>query len=159
MQNLRPQFLTILCILTFIGSSYGIYQAVSNYTAANVAVGVAQDAFENIGDQIDEQANNEEEAEMANKIIDSVTKGMTEDNVKQNAIAALISNILTLLGAILMWGLNKKGYILYVIGVVVMIFAPMFIFGGFMGAAAGAVYAFVGILFSVLYGLNMKHLA
>ncbi len=159
MNSIRPNFLTVLCILTFIGSAYGIFQAITSYTTADVTVGVAKDAMEEVTDQIEDQADSEKEAEMANKIIGSITDGLTVENVKQIGIASGISNLLTLLGAILMWGLNKKGFWLYAIGTAIIIFAPIFIYGGFMGAAAGGVYAFIGILFCVLYGMNLKHMS
>jgi hypothetical protein len=155
---IRPTFLTVLCVLTFIGSGYSIFNAISSYSSADVAVGLTQDVMDEAMDKIEDEAESEKEAALANKILGSVSEGMTAPNIKNSAIASGISALLTLIGAILMWSLNKKGFYLYVIGVAVGILAPMLIFGGILGAASSGVLAFVGVLFSVLYGLNLKHM-
>lgn len=155
--NLRPTFLTVLCVLTFIASGYGIFGAISSYTSAEMAVGVAKDAMDEAQDQI--EAENEEVPDFVGKLLGSVSEGFTVENVKNSAIASGIGNILTLLGAILMWGLAKKGYFIYLAGTAVLIIAPLFIYEGFVGAAGSGGAAFVGILFGVLYGLNLKHMS
>jgi hypothetical protein len=58
----------------------------------------------------------------------------------------------------LMWGLDKKGFWLYLAGTAVTIIAPLMIYDGIMGMAASGSAAFIGILFSILYFLNVKHL-
>ncbi|HLO43673.1 MAG TPA: hypothetical protein VK175_05015 [Leadbetterella sp.] len=159
MQNARPTFLTILCVLTFLGSAFGIYSAITNYTAAGLASGVTQEALETAKDQIDEQAQDEESAEIVNKIMDSVSGDLSEEKIKNSALASGIANILTLIGAVLMWGLNKKGFFLYIAGTLVAIVAPLVIYDGFLGFIGSGMIAFLGIIFCVLYFLNVKHMA
>lgn len=154
--NLRPTFLTVLCVLTFIASGYGIYNSITTYTSAEMAVGMTKDAMEDVQDQI--EAENEEVPDFVGKLLGSVSDGMTEENVRNSAIGSGIGNILTLLGAILMWGLTKKGYFIYIAGTLVLVLAPLFIFEGFVGAAASSSAAFIGVIFCVLYGLNLKHM-
>ena len=158
MENLRPTFLTVLCILTFIGSGYGIFNSISSYKGAEVAVGLTSDIMEDAMDKIEDEADSESEAAMAQKIVGAVTEGLSVENIKNMAIANGISSILCLIGAFLMWGLDKKGFYLYVIGTVAGIVAPIMIYKGILGAMAGGGIAFFGILFVVLYGLNLKHL-
>lgn len=158
MENLRPTFLTVLCILTFIGSGYGIFNAISSYKGAEVAVGLTSDIMEDAMDKIEDETDSESEAAMAQKLVGAVTEGLTVENIKNMAIANGIASILCLIGAFLMWGLDKKGFYLYVIGTVVGILAPIMIYKGILGAMAGGGIAFFGILFVVLYGLNLKHL-
>jgi hypothetical protein len=159
MENARPTFLTILCVLTFLGSAFGIYSAITNYTAAGLASGVTQEALETAKDQIDEQAKDEESAEIVNKIMDSVSGDISEEKIKNSALASGIANILTLIGAVLMWGLNKKGFFLYIAGTLVAIVAPLVIYDGFLGFIGSGMIAFMGIIFCVLYFLNVKHMA
>ena len=159
MENARPTFLTILCVLTFLGSAFGIYSAITNYTAAGLASGVTQEALETAKDQIDEQAQDEESAEIVNKIMDSVSGDLSEEKIKNSALASGIANILTLIGAVLMWGLNKKGFFLYIAGTLVAIVAPLVIYDGFLGFIGSGMIAFMGIIFCVLYFLNVKHMA
>lgn len=156
---MRPTFLTVLCILTFIGSGYGVIQAFTSYTGAEMAAGVTQDVMDEAMDKIEQDADSENEADIASKILGSVSKGLTVENIKNNALASGLSSILTLLGAILMWSLNKKGFYLYIAGIAVSILAPMLIFGGIIGAIQGGFIAFMGVLFCVLYGLNLKHMS
>lgn len=154
----RPTFLTVLCILTFIGSGYGVFNAITSYSNAEVAVGLTNDVMEDAMDQIEDEADSEEEAAMVGKIMGAVTDGLTVDNVKNMSIANGIAAILCLLGAVLMWGLDKKGFWLYAIGTAVGIIAPVMIYKGILGAMAGGGIAFFGIIFVVLYALNLKHM-
>lgn len=156
--NLRPTFLTVLCVLTFIGSAWSIYGAITNYTSPEMAVGMTKDLIDEQQDKIEEELDSDEGADFVSKIMGSFNDGTTVENVKNTAIANGISAILTLLGAILMWGLNKKGFWLYVVGTVIAIVAPLFIYEGVVGAAASGVAAFIGILFCVLYGINLKYM-
>jgi membrane associated rhomboid family serine protease len=155
--NLRPTFLTILCVLTFIASGYGIYNAISGYTSAEMAADVAKDAMDEAQDKI--ESENEEVPAFIGKLFGSISEGLTPENIRNSAIASGVGNILTLIGAVLMWGLNKKGYFLYIFGTLVLIVAPLMIFDGFVGSAASGWAAFVGVLFGVLYGVNLKHMS
>ena len=89
----------------------------------------------------------------------SVFSSMSPDNIRKSSLISLLSCILTLTGALLMWMLRKMGYYLYVAGIIVSILGPFAVFGGgFMGIMAGGISAFVGILFIILYGVNLRHL-
>jgi hypothetical protein len=155
--NLRPTFLTILCVLTFIVSGYQIFNSVSSFSSAEMAGDIAKDAMDEAKDQI--EAESGEVPGIVSKLFGSVTEGLTVENVKNSAIASGIGNVLTLIGAILMWGLDRKGYFLYIFGSLVLILSPLFIIGGFVGVAASGASAFAGVLFGVLYGLNLKHMS
>lgn len=155
--NLRPTFLTVLCVLTFIASSFGIYNAVTSYTSAEMAVDVAKDVMDDAQDQI--EAEGEEMPGFVGKLLSGVTEGLTVENMQNMAIGSGLGNILTLIGAIVMWGLNKKGYYVYLAGHAVLVLAPLFIYEGLVGAASGGGAAFVAVLFGVLYGLNLKYMS
>lgn len=91
--------------------------------------------------------------------MDSVSGDLSEEKIKNSALASGIANILTLIGAVLMWGLNKKGFFLYIAGTLVAIVAPLVIYDGFLGFIGSGMIAFMGIIFCVLYFLNVKHMA
>lgn len=154
MENLRPTFLTVLCILTFLGSAWGIYGGITNYFSADVAAGIVGEQFEKVQDELE----NKEEGEGFGKFFESINQAIEPEKIRNSGIAGVVSNVLTLVGAILMWGLRKNGYFIYVAGVLAGIIAPIVIYGGFVGAIAGGGTAFVGIIFAVLYGLNLKHM-
>jgi hypothetical protein len=162
MQNARPTFLTVLCILTFIASAWGLYSAYSGYASADLTAAVKQGVIEDVQDKIDEASANTDEAgaKAIDKMMDSVAGALDPEKIKTNSIYAGISSLLTLLGAILMWGLNKKGYFIYVAGVLVSIAGPIIAYGGgFVGLMAAGFSIFFGVLFSILYFLNIKHMA
>lgn len=154
MENVRPTFLTVLCILTFIGSGWSIYSGITNYYTADVSYGIVNEQF----DKVQEELDNQEGAESVGKLFQSIGDSMSPEKIKDNGIATAITSIITLIGAILMWGLRKTGFYVYVAGALAAIIAPISIFGGFAGAMASGGAAFAGILFIILYALNLKHL-
>ncbi len=153
---MRPTFLTVLCILTFVFSGYSVFNSIISYQSAGIATNVAKDAIDNARDQLDQE--DDSAARLAEKYLGSVENALDEEKVKQNAIATGIASVLTLIGAVLMWGLDKKGFWLYVIGTAAGILTPVFVYGGLIGAAAGGFSAFFGVLFCILYGVNLKHM-
>ncbi|SOE20071.1 hypothetical protein SAMN06298216_0572 [Spirosomataceae bacterium TFI 002] len=158
MNSLRPTFLTVLCILTFIGSGWGVINAITSYQSAEIAAGVTSEAMDEAMDQIEESADGEEMPDFVGKLMGSLTDSMTAENIRNSSMASGLAAILCLLGAFMMWQLNKNGYWIYLAGIAVTIFAPMVILGGLVGAAASGASAFVGVLFAVLYGINLKHM-
>ena len=154
----RPTFLTILCILTFVGSGMGVFSAISNYTNAEMAAGVTEEAMDTVLDDMEDRAETEKEAALIGSFLGSVTEGLTTENIRSMGIASGIASVLTLIGAVLMWGLNRKGFWLYLIGTSVAIIAPMIIYEGLLGIMAGGGMAFIGVIFCVLYGINLKHM-
>lgn len=154
MENVRPTFLTVLCILSFIGSGWGIYSGLNNYNMADTAYGVVNETFEKAQEEIDGQ----EGAEAVGKLFQSIGDSMSPEKIRNGGIATSVTSIITLIGAILMWGLRKTGFYVYVVGAISAIIAPMVIFGGFGGMIASGGAAFGGILFIILYALNLKHM-
>lgn len=154
-QPLRPTFLTVLCMLTFLASAYGIYSGITSYTTADTFSGVVQSGF----DKAKKELNTAETKSVAG-IFNSISDAMDSEKIKKNALGSLLSSILCAIGAFFMWNLQKKGFWIYVLGTVVGIVVPLVVFGGgLMGLAASASSAFFGVLFCILYVVNLKHLA
>jgi hypothetical protein len=153
----RPTFLTVLCILTFIAGAYGIYSGISGYLTADSAAGMVQEAMDNASSSIQKA---DDASKAVEGILDSVTDAMNPQKIQNSSIANILASILSLLGAWMMWNLQKKGFWLYVAGTIVSIIAPIAIFGGgLVGLAAGGMSAFFGILFVILYAINLKHMS
>ncbi len=128
----RPTFLTVLCILTFIGSGLGIFNGITTAFMSTALGGIMSEFSE----------------------LDSIA-----ENVKIFGIATIVASIITLLGAFMMWGLRKMGFWVYVIGVAISIGTPLVIYGGnLMGAFSAIGIGFISIIFIILYGVNRKHL-
>jgi hypothetical protein len=58
----------------------------------------------------------------------------------------------------MMWQLKKIGFYSYITGIVVGVLGPMVALGGIMGWSSSAGMGFFGLVFIILYGVNLKHL-
>lgn len=157
----RPTFLTVLCILTFIGSGWSILNNISTYRQADTAASVVSAALDTATSQIEMQGSNEPGADIANKMLAGARELSDPVKIKKNALFGLMAAIITLGGAFLMFQLNKKGFWLYVFGTGITVVAPFLVFGmaNFIGVLMGAVSGFIGIVFCVLYAMNLKHMS
>jgi hypothetical protein len=157
----RPDFLTVLCILTFLGSGLGIFNNLTKYVNSDIISSVAKEAIDMSKENIDSAGSTESGKKLADKLLSGASDLMNPAKLKQNYLLSMISNAITLLGAFLMFRLKKIGYWTYVAGIVVLVATPLIIFGAgnilSLGMTLGL--GFVGILFIVLYSLNLKHLA
>lgn len=154
----RPVFLTVLCILTFIGSGWGILSGITGYFTANATAEITQAAMDDASEKIESEAG--KTVQLAQKMIAETGDLLQPENLKRNALFSVVAAIFTLLGAILMFGLKKSGFYAYLVGTAIGIAAPFIIFGAgnFLSILSTAFMAFFGILFVVLYGLNFKYL-
>lgn len=157
----RTSFLTVLCVLTFIGSAYGLYQGVTSITNSKKMASMV--TSQNTPEKQEEQRKKLEEkndkgSKFALKMMDGVKDMADENKIKQSGIIAIIANLLTLAGAVLMWRLNRTGFYLYVAGIVAWVASPFIIYGtGSFIAMIGAAFGFfIGLLFIILYAMNLK---
>ena len=152
---LRPTFLTVLCILTFIGSGWGIYKGVSGYLSADMSASVVREARS----QAEDQLEGKDQPAFLKNMMGNMFNSLSPDNIRKSSIVTLVSSLFTLAGGLLMWGLRRNGFYVYIAGILVSVFAPLAIFGGgLVGLTAGGASAFFGILFIILYGVNVKYM-
>ena len=134
-QNKRPVFLTVLCILTFIGAGFAILsELVVLFLPSSFMEGMQVQFADMLG---------EEKAEE-----------MVASFVLQSRLAPyqLVLSILSLTGANKMFQLKRIGFYLYTLAQVLLVVLPGLIGGQW--AILGA--AFWAILFIVLYAVNLK---
>ena len=162
--RLRPTLLTVLCILTFIGSSWAIIANVWSYsTAARSAKAFStimkrQDDSGPQNDTIVQKRKDEKHSIFEKKMMTSVSKIMTEENIRKNSTGAIISGLFTLVGAVLMWRLRRIGFYLYIAGVFIGLIVPFYLFGNNLLAVGMSVFSgFFGLVFIALYALNFKN--
>jgi hypothetical protein len=149
----RSTFLTVICVLTFIGSGWGIIGSIRSYAMADTISVAANGAIEAAQDKLE----NQDTPNFVKQIFSTVTAGLSADNIRKSAIFKLISCLLTLAGAIMMWNLKKTGFYLYIAGVVVLAITPIIILGGSLPGLVGAGGSgFIGVIFIVLYAVNLK---
>lgn len=163
----RNTFLTVLCILTFIGSGWAIITSVSSYFTAEATVKVLNDNFKKTPvdslAHIDSTSKKEMEDsasyKIGLKIGGSMKAIMSVDNIHKESIGDFIAGLFTLGGAILMWFQRRKGFYLYIIGVAIGIALPFFLYGNnFIAIGISSFGSFFGLLFIALYAVNLKSL-
>jgi hypothetical protein len=160
-ENPRPTFLTVLCILTFIASAYGIINGISGYMNANTSAEIAKPMLESAQEEIQkEAADNEKAMKMADKVISGASALLDPVKMKENALYSILANILTFGGAFLMFQLRKYGFWIYLAGTAIGILGPIMVYGvsNLMSLGLSAIAGFFGILFAVLYSLNLKYM-
>jgi hypothetical protein len=157
---LRPTLLTVLCILTFIGSAWGIINSISSYMNADISSQIAGTALETAKENINKESDNKAASKMAERVISGASEMLNPANIKKNALFSILANLLTFGGAFLMFQLKKIGFWTYLAGAGIAIITPLIVYGpsNLMSIGMTAIYAFFGILFAVLYSLNLKYM-
>ena len=156
----RPVFITILCILTFIGSGWGIVGGAIQYFTADKQAQAMAITQEKASADINKSHSQDAGTKMAEKMVNSMTSTFTVENLKKAGLAAIIAAIFCLGGAVMMWKLKKTGYYLYIAGTLIGIGSPFLIYGGdnIMAIFSSLMVGLIGIVFVILYGVNLKHM-
>ena len=167
----RPTFLTVLCILTFLGSGYAILSGSGSYFSAGksamamkAASAELKAARDSMTKQLDSASSKKPEADISTLIMqgmgDSLGNMASESVLKNKALVEIGGALLCFVGAVLMWLLRKQGFYLYVTGTLLGIAGPIAILGvGNLLATIGAAFwGFFGLIFIVLYAVNLKHM-
>ena len=162
--KVRHSLLTVLCILTFIGSGWAILSNIWAYSSASetarafssvVTINSNDSTLQR--DSVVKEGGRERRKEFARNIMFSASKFITADNIRKKAVGSIISGIFTLLGAILMWQLYKKGFYIYIAGILIEIIVPVYLYGtNMMSFGITFISGFFGLLFIALYALNIK---
>ncbi|MFA9370579.1 MAG: hypothetical protein ACERIH_02630 [Labilibaculum antarcticum] len=147
----RPGLLTALCILTFIGSGFGVLNNIFGMIMSPIKNFLDPEFFETALDNVDD--------EFARKFVEQAfeiaQKGI--EHIFEISLTQFILYAASLTGAILMFQLKKNGFYIYTAAQVLLLFVtPAFI--GFnlfvnIGMMFGSVFT---ILFIALYAINLK---
>lgn len=131
-QKKRPDTITVLCVLTFIGSGMGVFSFL-----------ILSLFYKSLSLYLNES-----------------TMTMPEMEVLLNAgigffVLSFVCYAVSLFGAIKMWQLKKIGFHLYTIAQLLLLLIPMIFIGK-------EIFSFVGLFFTLLfvglYGINLKHM-
>lgn len=150
----RNTFLTVICILTFIGSGWGIGSGIYSYIKADQSAAETAEKIEQAQDKMTDDSPG-----FLKNMMDSAAAGANADNIRKSSLFSIFSCLLTLGGAILMWRLSKNGFYLYLAGTIIAVATPIIVIGGMIGMIGAASNAFVGLIFCILYGVNLKHMS
>ncbi|MEO6732433.1 MAG: hypothetical protein ABIN01_14540 [Ferruginibacter sp.] len=156
----RPVFITVLCILTFIGSGWGLIGGAIQYFTAEKQAQTMVLTKEKASADLQKGGKDDAGTKMAEKVVNSMTSAFTVENLKNAALAAILAAALCLAGARMMWNLKKTGFYLYVVGTLVGIISPFLIYGSnnIMSIISSVIVGFIGIIFVILYGVNLKYM-
>lgn len=163
----RPTFLTVLCILSFIGCGLGVFSGITGYFSYKAMSSIGdgmQDEWKQAMDNAMENAAAEEGmgdagAELARGLGDALG-GAT--NFSAMANSSLIQGLLCILifvGVFMMWKLKKTGFYIYTVGQIALVATPFLLVGGLAGGMMATLGAIFPIIFIILYGLNLKHMS
>lgn len=157
-KNERPNFLTVLCIFTFIISGIYILMGLLGSFPADQELQI----------ELVEEQIIKFESDMASSGA-PMEAGTLEDmrvflmdrvyNSQTIGLIILLSGILSLLGALFMYRMNKIGFHLYVASKLIG-WSSIFIYSTISGMVIGffAVPAIFTIAFIIMYATNLKHL-
>ena len=143
----RPQFLTVLCILTFIGSGLAFIGAIWGYFSIKASATLLENMGSAEGDNYG----------MMSGMQETMLKAV--ENAVPNLIIGLVCSLLCLYGALQMWKLRRMGFFVYCIGEITPAISAFFLGGGGLIGSAGAIFGLlIAVVWIVLYAVNLKHM-
>lgn len=149
---MRSQFLTLLCILTFLSCAWGLLDAIVSFSQPDT---VAETVY------VEQKSTDPKQEKQLKKYFedrssDDVPLPGDPEQIRLLAVAQFIYSLLTLIGAFLMFQLRRIGFWIYVAGVAVGLVLPV-ILGGF-GALNTSFGVFFSVLFAGLYWVSIKEM-
>ncbi|MGF7215778.1 hypothetical protein GGR92_001918 [Spirosoma lacussanchae] len=149
---MRSQFLTLLCVLTFLSCAWGLVDAVVSFAQTD-AVSETPLIERTL---TPEEKKNEPKQYFEDRSSGDAPMPGDPDQIRALSVAQFAYSLLTLLGAVLMFNLRRIGFWVYLAGVLVGIVAPIALAG--FGALNTSFGVFFSLLFAGLYWLNIKDL-
>ncbi|GAB7088236.1 hypothetical protein [Marinifilum fragile] len=147
----RPGLLTVLCILTFIGSGFGVI---------NNLMGMIMSPIKNfLGPEFFEMALEEVQEEPARQFLERALEigQKAIEHIFEISLTQFLLYAVSLTGAILMFQLKKAGFYVYAIAQVLLLFVPAIFIGFNLFVNIGILFSSVfTILFIALYAINLK---
>lgn len=142
----RPQFLKILCILSFVAC--GLFILI--YSLGSMAMGMSEETISGVWDKVIESQPQ----------LESVNPVDFFHEIGKLCLYNLLTNIASLVGVILMWRLNKIGFFIYVVAELATNFMglDMNIEGADKSSLSMIFSIAVDLVFIVMYALNLKHM-
>ena len=149
--NSRPLFLTLLCVLTFIGSIAGIIVNAKGYLNAEAEVnhissGKSKTQLRHLFAGSD--VSRDEPVRISN---------LNVENYKKYSIGCIISYILCGIGTVLMFRLKRTGFYSFTLGTFFNLITHFLLFGDNFGSMGLSILAALsGFVFVILFSLNLK---
>ncbi len=147
----RPTFLTVLCILSFVGVAFSLIGGIMNYFTYSTLAS-AGSMFNNMGAD-----GGKEMGDAMNAMADVM--GLDYGKMAMVALIQALLNIPILIGVLMMWKQKKTGFYVYAAFEIIQPALPLIMGLGLVGGIMATVGLIFGVVFVVLYGLNLKHMS
>lgn len=149
---MRSQFLTLLCILTFLSCGWGLFDAVVSFVKANE---VSETSY------VKRTYTPQKQEKLPKQYFEDRASGDQPmpgdpDQIRPLSVAQFIYSLITLIGAVMMFRLRRVGFWIYVSGVAIGLILPITLAG--FGALNTSFGSFFSLLFAGLYWLNLKEM-
>lgn len=153
---MRSQFLTLLCILTFLSCAWGLFDAVVSFFQTDA---VAESSYIKSTEKPVPTQKPDQQPEKKYFEDRSTGDGPLPGDpkeIKLLAVAQFTYSLLTLVGAFLMFRLRKVGFWIYLSGITVGLILPVSLAG--FGALNTSFGVFFSMLFAGLYWISLKEM-
>ena len=149
----RPMFLSILCVLGFIGSIISIAQNAIGVAKADVEVAQIQSGNSKTQLKNIFAFSNSSSAEPL------VIGNLTADNFQKFSIGGIVSALLCLIGVVMMWMLKKSGFYSFTLGTFFNIITHFLLFGENIGAMGlSLIAAILGLVLVILFSRYLNYM-
>ncbi len=148
---MRSQFLTLLCVLTFLSCTLGLFDSVVSFSKTRA---VAETSYVKRRPDAEERRNQPKQYFEDRAATGEQPMPGDPDEIRLLAVAQFFYSLITLVGAILMFQLRRVGFWVYIAGIAVGLLLPVVLVG--FGALNTSFGVFFSIIFAGLYWLNLK---
>jgi hypothetical protein len=152
----RPTFLTVLCIISFVGLGLSVINNFSTLIITSTGTwlyDMIQDSLEMALQQA--SVSDPGTSLLLEHIFDAVLKLI--DVLPLLAGISLVCALIALAGVLFMWNQKRTGFYLYTGAKVVLVFLPILLIGyNFLSVIIALTTFFGTAVFVTLYGLNLK---
>lgn len=153
----RPTFLTVLCILSFIGSGFLLGATIYQYFTFEKSYPKQMEMFTT---QLETLSDAGIDSGFAYKSLENgiITLEKTSQNLGMISGVNTLFAILSLLGIFMMFKLKKNGFYLYSGVNLFWLLVPLILVDFEASMTNALVMGFFTILFIIMYAVNLKHM-
>lgn len=154
----RPTFLLVICILTFIGSGWSVLSNLfSIFTSGMMDSSLQMEQYSNMMGNIEGSASSSFLTGFLNSSMEVLQA--TAANAREIAVMQLVLSVISLLGGIMMFQLRRFGFYLYTAAQILALFVLPYFAGFSTLVVIGMLWsAFISLIFIILYAVNLRYM-
>lgn len=154
----RPTFLLVICILTFIGSGWSVLSNLfSIFTSGMMDSSLQMEQYSNMMGNIEGTASSSFLTGFLNSSMEVLQA--TAAHAREIAVMQLVLSVISLLGGIMMFQLRRFGFYLYTAAQILALFVLPYFAGFSTLVVIGMLWsAFISLIFIILYAVNLRYM-